>query len=160
MEKFSLEEYQFFAEAIHIGTIEKGEKLLPPLYSIIKKCEFNIKDTFIDRIFKVYLQKHNINKVYETFNTNKCIKSRQTIIDIIVFKQSTYQDINILAKVLYRKHGEKEHKFLDWQIDKLLSGAMLDMKQEYIDFRNANQYVHFYIHPMIDEEIECDIKFW
>lgn len=57
------------------------------------------------------------------------------IADTIIFKQSMDKNINIFAKLIYRKYGQNKQGFLDWQLEKLFAGQEIDILEEFAAYR-------------------------
>ena len=135
MERFSKSEYEFCANLLKDGILKYDlNDIIKHLNEILRKCCQNTDNT-IDSVFKSFILKSDIDCVYGLLCGNTQIKDRNTIIDIITFKQSSDIDITILAKIMYRKYGKFYHDWLDWQIRRLLDCYSINLKEEYISYR-------------------------
>lgn len=134
--------YEIYAELIHSGAFKYDlRSMFNDLESIREECLIQCDDLteyiFRDFIYngkieyslESYVRAHNANVRYDA--------ARNFIVETLVFKQSQNQDINILAKLTYRRYGKDYKCFLDWQLEKLAAGKEIDILEEFTAYKNS-----------------------
>lgn len=132
---YEKDDYIFLSNLLYNGIIKYDLKKINDCLSSIQSECFILCDDITELIFKSFIVHGNVNDTVKSMDRIKGSKTYDFIIDTIVFKQSNSQDISILAKLIYRKFGQKYRGFLDWQLEKLFAGQEIDILEEFAAYR-------------------------
>lgn len=154
MEKFSLPEFELCAKRIyHKDIIECDYSgIFDRLNSILNKCSSYDGDDYVEIIFRKYIYLKTATDTFHSIKHPRDIQKADDITQIIIFKQSSDADINILAKVKCLRHGGisgGRKDFLEWQINRLLLSDNFDMLEEYKHYKKEKSIEEFIIPDII-----------
>lgn len=120
------EDYKILVEILHSGILQCN---LWRMFDFVKDIQNECckpQEDIVESIFRQYIREGNFYNIKIKYK-----KKNSDIRDIIVYRQSKNYNINIIAKMMYRKYGKEKADFLDWQITKLLHEKEIDMANEY-----------------------------
>lgn len=157
MEKFSLPEFELCAQRIyHKDIIECDYSgIFDRLKSILNKCSSYYGDNYIEIIFRKYICSKTASDTFHSTKHPRDIQKVDDITQIIIFKQSSDADINILAKVKCLRYGGisgGRKDFLEWQINKLLLCVNFDMLEEYKLYKKEKSIEEYIIPDIITRD--------
>lgn len=151
MKKFSLQEFELCVQRIYYKEILEQDYsgILPKLNNILKRCSPPYKDV-IEETFCNYVIYKTATDVFHKSSLR--FRSADEIISMIIFKQSSDEDINLLAKIKCYKYGrinDGRKDFLKWQIDRLLLNNNFNMLYEYKKYKKECDVEDYSIPNMI-----------
>ena len=153
MEKFSLPEFELCVQCLYYKEILEQDYsgILPQLNNILKRCSPPYKN-IIEETFCNYVICKTASDVF--YKSSMRFLSVDEITAMIIFKQSTDEDINLLAKIKCYKYGrisDARKDFLKWQIDRLLLNNSFDMLSEYKNYKRECDVDDYSIPDMITQ---------
>lgn len=154
MEKFSLPEFELCAKRIYYKDIIEFDYsgIFDRLKSILNKCSSYDGDNYIEIIFRQYICSKTASDTFHSIKHHRNIQKADDVTQVIIFKQSSDADINILAKVKCLRYGGisgGRKDFLEWQINKLLLSENFDILEEYKYYKKEKSTEEFIIPDII-----------
>lgn len=156
MEKFSLPEFELCAKRIYFSDIieEDYSKIVDKLSAILYKCKNYDGENYIEIIFRQYILMKTATEVFQYIRRPSIVRKADDITQIIVYKQSSDADINILAKVKCLEFGSGYKDFLRWQICRLFIDKEIDLLNEYKSYKMSKGISDYVIPNMLSVDKE------